>query len=92
MTMDSSDTMVRMEYGKPRIFLNHKASSMLVSKVRSLLNWAVETPRRRAYGFKSRIGTVIDDDIHTLAGYILKDKDAWNPTNILDLRRFYLDP
>ncbi len=90
--LGSSDTMVRMEYGKPRIFLNHKASSILVSKIRSLLNWAVEKPRRRGYGFKSRIGTVIDDDIHALARYILKDKDQWNPTNILDLRRFYLDP
>lgn len=92
MTMDSSDTMVRMEYGKPRIFLNHKASSTLVSKVRSLLNWAVEKPRRRGYGFKSRVGTVIDDDIHELAEYILKEKDQWNPTNILDLQRFYLNP
>ena len=90
--LGSSDTIVRMEYGKPRIFLNHKASSMLVSKIRSLLNWAVEKPRRRGYGFKARISTVIDDDIHALAEYLLNEKDEWNPTNLLELQSFYLDP
>jgi len=90
--LGSSDTIVRMEYGKPRIFLNHRASSTLVSNVKSLLNWAVKKPRRRGYGFKARIITVIDDDIHALAVYMLKEKDEWTPTNVLELQRFYLDP
>ncbi len=90
--LGSSDTMIRMEYGKPRIFLNHKASCMLVAKVRSLLNWAVEKPRRRGYGYKARIRTVIDDDSHALAEHVLNVKGEWTPTNIIALRRFYLDP
>lgn len=65
---------------------------MLISKIRSMLNWAVEKPRRRGYGLKSRISTVIDDDIYALADYVLNEKNEWSPTNILELQRFYLDP
>jgi len=73
-------------------FLNHKASSTLILKVRSMLNWAVEKPRRRGYGYKARISTVIDDDVYALDDYMLNEKTEWTPTDILELRRFYLDP
>ncbi len=87
-----SDTIVRMDNGKPRIFLNHKASTALIAQIRSLLNWAVEKPRRRGYGYKARIKTVIDDDIFALADFVLGKRSDWKPTNIVELEKYYLDP
>jgi len=87
-----SDTIVRMDNGKPRIFLNQKTSTALIGQIRSLLNWAVEKPRRRGYGYKARIKTVIDDDIFALADFILNERSDWKPTNIVELKKYYLDP
>jgi len=58
----------------------------------SLLNWAVEKPRRRGYGLKARISTVMNDDIYALTKYILNETHEWKTINTLEPTRFYLDP
>ena len=42
--------------------------------------------------FVLRIKTVIDDDIFALANFVMKHKDSWSPTNLVNLKKFYIDP
>jgi len=74
------DFQPKYEKGKLRIFLKHREASRFIVRLNACLNRAVTKQRRHKFGSRSKIRTVIREDVDQLARYIRGALLSWTPT------------